>query len=136
MLEQGAPEFAEVRAWADRQIEAAEAPASWLVEVSMAGEGDRVFAALELAPATTQPGRAWRGLMQRWAAKLAAQPECDVEIGHRLFALADQGRSPDPALYGPLDSFWDALELAHQGVCGDVEEERARLAALLAQQAG
>jgi hypothetical protein len=70
--------------------------------------------------------------MADWSALLEAQPDRDSDIARVLYDLAMADEVPAPEAFGPMCSFWDAIDLAKEGSHGVLEEERRKLREFLA----
>jgi hypothetical protein len=133
LLDEGLITVESVRLWADEQMSSFDAPPHWLIEVSLAKSEFDAAATLTTVPGTPNEVAIWHALMKGWLALLEKDPERDSDIAHRLYFIGIEDRSPIPGLDSELMSFWDAIDLARDGIYGSREAERDRLRSFLAR---
>ena len=123
----------DAQSWADGIIVGMDEPHAWLIDVSTAATTADARDALLRAEGDPDTSRVWAALMGDWLRLLDAEPERDSEIGKVLFDLAMAGEVPAREAAGAMYSFWDAIDLAKEGLFGLVDEERAKLRDFLQQ---
>jgi hypothetical protein len=131
LLEAGLTTLRETALWADAQIAAVDTPPYWLIEVSMARGVRDAVAALKNAEGKADETAVWRSLARASKAVLEREPDRDSEIAKYLYYLGMQDGAPALGTPGELMSFWDAIDLARDGVYGIHSAERERLRAFL-----
>jgi hypothetical protein len=131
LLEAGLATFGETTSWADAQIAALDSPPYWLIEVSMARSGPDAAAALKSADGKADETAVWRSLAGAARFVLDREPERDSDIAKYLYYLGIDDEAPALGTPGELMSFWDAIDLAKDGVYGVLGAERERLRAFL-----
>lgn len=132
-LSAGMAPLCEAVAWADGLIARLDEPPYWLIAVSMADGVEEALRALEDVKGQVDRAEVWAMLLGNWRELLERHPERDSDIARALYGLAAEGDVPAPGLEGEMMSFWDAIDLARDGIHGVLEEERARLMSFLAR---
>lgn len=117
----------EAQAWADDHILAMATPHEWLIDLSVAKTTAEARDALLLADGVPDATQVWAALMREWLVILERDPERDSEIAKVLYDLAMNDEAPAREAFGPMYSFWDAIDLAKEGSHGVLEEEREQL---------
>jgi hypothetical protein len=124
-----------VQNWADEQISSVAKPPYWLIEVSLAKTPVDAVAALGEVPGTANALSVWNALMRSWLELLQNKPESDSEIAKHLYFMGMDGRAPIQGIDDELMRFWDAIDLARDGVYGFPETEREKLREFLVRWA-
>jgi hypothetical protein len=126
-LRDGLTTEADVKAWADGLISEADQPEAWLIDVSMATGKPELNEALELAPGEADARAVFSGIMASLRDLLDHRPDLDSRIAKALFDMYVNGDVPLQEPVGEMAGFWDDIDLARDGVWGDLEAQRGRL---------
>jgi hypothetical protein len=126
-LRDGLAAEAEVKAWADRLIDEMDQPDEWLIDVSMAAGKPELDEALKLAPGEPDAVAVFAGIMASLRDLLARRPDLDSKIAKALFDMYSNEDVLPREPPGEMAGFWDDIDLARDGIWGDLEEQRRRL---------
>jgi hypothetical protein len=126
-LRDGLATEAEVRAWADRLIDEEDQPDAWLIDVSMAASKPELNEALELASGEADGRAVFSGVMASLRDLLDRRPDVDAKIAKALFDMFMNEDVPMQQPPGDMAGFWDDIDLAREGICGELEAQRRRL---------
>jgi hypothetical protein len=126
-LRDGLATEAEVKAWADRLIDEDDRPDAWLIDVSMAAGESALNEALELAPGEADGRAVFSGVMASLRDLLDLRPDLDSKIAKALFDMYVNQDVPAQQPLGEMAGFWDDIDLAREGIWGDLEAQRRRL---------
>jgi hypothetical protein len=135
-LEAGLVTLGQLTAWADDRIAGLAEPPDWLIAVSTARSMPDAADALGGVDGVADAVTVWRDVARGLLEVLDREPQRDSEIGRYLFYLGMNKEAPTLGTMGELMSFWDSIDLARDGVYGDLEEERQRLRRFLALRSG
>lgn len=118
---------AEVKAWADGLIVEADQPDASLIDISMAAGKPELNEALELVPGQADARAVFSGIIASLRDLLAHRPDLDSMIARALFYMYTDEDVPKQLSLGEMAGFWDDIDLARDGVWGDLEEQRRKL---------
>ena len=136
LLEGGVVTLEQMAAWADDRIAELAQPPYWLVAVSTALSKQDAADALGGVDGVADAVTVWRDVARGLLEVLDREPERDSEIGRYLFYVGMNSEAPTLGPVGELMSFWDSIDLARDGVYGDLGAERQRLRRFLALRSG
>lgn len=127
----GALTVAEVVAWADTVIlDQAECDPR-LFDISLAKTNDAVLSALNAFGPPRERSRVARRAFQLFHTALMAGRADYSRIAKALYDMAGDDYLPHPGQGEPMWVFWDAYDLAFDGIAGEVEEVESDLLAYL-----
>lgn len=126
-LRYGLATEAEVKAWADGLIDAGDKPEAWMIDVSMATGKPELNEALKLVPGEADAREVFSGIVASLRDLLDHQPDLDSRVARTLFDMYVNGDVPVQEPVGEMAGFWDDIDLARDGVWGDLEAHRGRL---------
>jgi hypothetical protein len=135
LLLAGLDTLGQLAAWADDRISELAQPPYWLIAVSTALSEKDAADALGEVDGVADAATVWRDVARGLLEALDREPARDSEIGRYLFYLGMNNEAPTLGTMGELMSFWDSIDLARDGVYGDLSEERQRLRRFLAVRA-
>lgn len=135
-LEYGIVSGSDVIKWADRWITELEHPPIEVIDLSMSR---REFEANVIATLVELSGdlsltEVWSPVMASLLEKAEANSAEDSQVARILFSMAQNGHAPQEA-ENEMFRFWDAIDLAKEGVTDCYDEEREQLIRFLARWA-
>ncbi len=131
LLEAGMVTLGQVATWADDRIAEIEKPPYWLIAVSTARSWQDARDALAGVEGIADTAVVWRDVARSLLEVLDREPKRDSEIAKHLYYLGMNKEAPALDTRGELMSFWDSIDLARDGVYGDLATERQRMRTFL-----
>ena len=118
-LKWGEANLEEAIEWADGLISSMEIPDDDLTEVSLASSNAEAITALHSLSAKVQEWEIISALLQRLAQKTSMLPREASQLAKRLYHLAMEKDAPK--FLSAFCGHWDEIDLAIDGVYGDVD---------------
>ncbi|WP_425074471.1 hypothetical protein [Sagittula sp. S175] len=118
-LDWGYADLSEATTWADAQILAAEVPDALLIDVALARTPGE---AASLLRALSEGANRWQALavfLRRFDTLTTMSPAEASALARDLYMLA--AYEDPPAAFRPFVTHWDAIDLARDDVCGDLD---------------